>query len=256
MANELTFRALVVREISTGESDKLISVIAQDLGKVFITCKGVRNIKSQRLSSSQLFCYTEFTVTERYDRYYLKEAALIENFYPIREDIEKLALAEYICDAAGELSLEGECEDNNILSLALNTLFVISEGTRPLPLIKSAFEMRLCLLSGFAPSLEGCGICGGSASSYILDIDGGMLVCGSCALSLEDAGRPVKGPAISGALLSALNYIVSAPPKRLFSFTLDKTLEKELAEVTEKYFLYHVERGFDTLNFYNSLINK
>ena len=255
MPKEKTFRALVVREVAVGESDKLLTALAEGIGKLTIICKGVRNIKSQRLASTQLFCYDEFTVSQRNEMYYLKEASLIENFYTIREDIESLALAEYICDAVGEVSLEGaEGESDGILSLALNTLYMISKKSRPLLFIKSVFEMRLCSIIGFEPYLDNCSVCGKETDSGVLDINGGVLICSDCILSEEITQSFVRAE-LSPALLSALLYIVRAPSKRLFSFSLGEDEIQKLSEICEKYFLARVEHGFDTLRFFNSLIN-
>ena len=251
MANEKTFKGLIVRELAMGEQDKLISVIAEGIGKVMISCKGVRNIRSHRLAATQLFCYDEFTVSEKGGRMYLKEVALIDNFYPLRENIESLALAQYICDAVCEVSLEGDSEDDEILNLALNTLYLISTGSKSKVLIKAAFELRLCSIIGFAPLLDSCSVCGEKKDNYSLDINGGVLICDDCWLNTENT--VISGAKLSPAILSAMRYIVSAPPKRFFSFGIDESLYPELSDICERYFLSKTERSFDTLKFYRSL---
>ena len=251
MANEKTFKGLVVRELATGEQDKLISVIAEGQGKITISCKGVRSIKSHRLASTQLFCYDEFTVSERGGRMYLKEAQLISNFYALRENIESLALAQYVCDAVCEVSLEGDAEDDDILNLALNTLYIISTGSKPKELIKAAFELRLCSVTGFAPLLDLCSVCGEEKEGYTFDINGGVLICDDCWLDAENT--VISGARLTPAVLSAMRYIITAPPKRLFSFYIDESLYPELSDISERYFLSKIERSFDTLKFYHSL---
>lgn len=252
MPHERTFRALIVRETAVGEQDKLISVISENEGKLLINCKGVRSIKSQRLSATQLFCYDEFTVTERNGRLYLKEAELIENFYPVREDIERLALAQYVCDAVCEVSMEGETGDSAVISLALNTLYVIAENSKPLALIKGTFEMRLSAEIGYMPMLDMCSVCEREKEHYYLDINGGVLICADCFMDIPREKAPVSA-ALPRPLLLALRYIVSAPSKRLFSFTINEELYADFSLVCEKYFLARVEHGFETLDFYHSL---
>jgi DNA repair protein RecO (recombination protein O) len=53
--------------------------------------------------------------------------------------------------------------------------------------------------------------------------------------------------------LSALRYIVSAEPKKLFSFRLGAAAAKRLADIAEAYILSQLERGFKTLEFYKNL---
>jgi hypothetical protein len=51
-----------------------------------------------------------------------------------------------------------------------------------------------------------------------------------------------------------LRYIVSAPDKRLFSFTMkDAEEERALDRATESFLLNQLERDFDTLHFYRSV---
>ena len=252
MPHEMTFRGLIVRETAIGEQDKLISVISEGDGKLLLTCKGVRSIKSQRLAATQLFCYDEFTVTEKNGRLYLKEAVLIENFYALREDIERLALAQYVCDAVCEVSMEGETDNGTVLSLTLNTLYAVAGRIKPLPLIKGAFEMRLSAEIGFMPMLDTCSICSSEKEHNYLDINGGVLICSDCFLDMPGDKHTDTAP-LPHALLLALRYVVSAPVKRLFSFTVAEELYADLSLVCEKYFLARVEHGFETLSFYHSL---
>lgn len=249
MTEELTFKALVLRETPLGESDKLLTVIADGLGKALISCRGVRSIKSHRLASTQIFCYDEFTVSVKKGRYFLKEATLIENFYSLREDIERLALAQYVAEVTETVCVE-EMADNDLLALALNTLYMLSSTERTVYHIKACFEMRLASLIGFMPQLGECAICQKKEDDPLfLDIPGGTLLCSECALN-SDKGSVT---ALSPDVLGALRYITSASPKRIFSFTLDDTLYPELSSVCENYLIYHLEKSFDTLKFFHSL---
>ena len=247
MAEDLTFRALVLRETATGESDKLLTLLAENMGKITVSCRGVRSIKSHRLATTQLFCFNEFTVTVKKDRYYLKEASLIENFYAIRENIEKLALAQYVSELTEEVCVEGE-EANEILALALNTLFMLSESSRSIYHIKSCFELRLCCLIGFMPDLSVCRSCQSEEQLYF-DIAEGTLICSQCALD-ENAKNVCF---LEKGTLDAMRYLTSAPSKRIFSFIIDEDLYPSLSQVCENYLIYRLEKKFETLSFFHSL---
>lgn len=253
MTKELTIKALVLREIPMGESDKLITVLAKDMGKLLISCKGVRNTKSHRLSSTQLFCYDEFTLTEKDEKYYLKEAALIENFYSIREDIEKLALAQYVLQVTEEVSIEGEY-DNSVLSLVLNTLYMISSSNKGLKHIKACFELRIASILGFMPDLSECSVCARKTPPpFFLDIEGGNIICKDCMSEISDFDA-WKYADLSAALFLAVRYVISAPPKRVFSFNLGSDEDVKFFDLCERYLLTHLEKDtFDTLKFYRSL---
>ena len=64
------------------------------------------------------------------------------------------------------------------------------------------------------------------------------------------AGCPCPCP--RGALAAA-RYIVSGPPKKLFSFALAEESLRRLGQATEAFLMTQQERGFRTLDYYKQL---
>ena len=60
-----TFDGLILRESAYGESDKLLTVLTADEGKVFMIAKGVRSLKSKNLALCRLFTYANFEYYEK-----------------------------------------------------------------------------------------------------------------------------------------------------------------------------------------------
>ena len=162
MSQTLKTNGLVIRETAVGESDKILTLLTPELGKISVYCKGVRSIKSHRMAATQLFCYDELTLISRGDKYTLGEACLIENFFDIRADISKFALAQYFADLLCEVSTENE-NQSELLSLALNTFHILLSDN-PLILIKSVFELRVLCVIGLTPDLSACDGCGKTES--------------------------------------------------------------------------------------------
>ena len=61
---------------------------------------------------------------------------------------------------------------------------------------------------------------------------------------MRPAARPTVRMPLSSASLAAMRYIVSCPDKKLFSFTLTGSAEKELCDAAESYLLTQLERSF------------
>ena len=136
--------------------------------------------------------------------------------------------------------------DGEVLSLTLNAIYALCKLKRPQPLVKAAFELRMMVIAGFSPMVDGCCVCGSDAPDRF-DVAGGMAVCAKCS-----APGSLRLP-ISPACLAAMQHIVSCESKRVFSFNLLPEPLKELSDVSETYFLTQLERGFYTLDFYKSL---
>ena len=100
-------RGIVIRTIDIGENDKLLTLLTEEKGKITAYVRGSRSMKSRSFAAAQLCCYSRFVLMKKNDRYYVQESELCENFFSIREDIERTALASYICDAVGFVAIEG-----------------------------------------------------------------------------------------------------------------------------------------------------
>ena len=77
----------------------------------------------------------------------------------------------------------------------------------------------------------------------------GVLCCAACRGRL---GGGVSMPLSPGALAAA-RYIVSGPPKKLFSFALAEESLRRLGQATEAFLMTQQERGFRTLDYYKQL---
>ena len=94
---------------------------------------------------------------------------------------------------------------------------------------------------------------------------GGKLICTDClakknnkkvvvSKEFEDMPEASILCGLSPSALAALRYIVTAPDSKIFSFELkDDGETNELSKAAESYILNHLERGFDSLEFYKSL---
>jgi len=156
---QLRVNGLVVRENPMGDNDKLLTVITEEMGKIMISGKGVRSLRSKHMPATQLFSYSSFVLRKSHGYFYISDSTLNEAFFGIRMDLDKLALASYLCDVAAEFSVEG-IGDEDLMRLTLNTLFALSNDAKiPLKQIKAAFEFRCASIEGFKPNLVACDQC-------------------------------------------------------------------------------------------------
>lgn len=249
MAHFVT-RGLVLREVNYKESDKILTVLAEGEGKRTVKAPGCRGKNSPLSAAGQLLVFSEMTLFDFQDRLSLKEAATIQEFRGVREDLDKLALGSYFAEVTEAAAEEG-VETPGMLSLILNSLYALDKLDKPLELVKAAFEMKLCCLIGYGPLLDGCAVCGEPQPERpLLHLNEGVLHCGKCRGELggEGVSLPLDGPT-----LAALRHIVYGDPKRLFSFTIPPGSQEVLSGVCESFLLTQMERGFKTLDFYKSL---
>ena len=261
---ELTsVRGLIVRETPVGEYDKLLTVVTEEMGRITVSGKAIRSLKSKHMPATQLFCYSNFTLRKSRGYYYISDSALIESFYGLRLDLDRLALASYLCDVAAEMAVEG-VGDEDLLRLTLNALYALANNKEiPIAQIKAAFELRCAAIEGFLPNLSACDVCGcapNEAERLYLDVMNGRLLCKNCLRNVKhtedliDDGTAHIYLRLTRAIYEAMRYVTEAPSNRFLSFQLAADELPQFGSVCEKYLLNHIEHGFYTLDFYKSIL--
>lgn len=242
---DITTHALVLREVDYKEADKILTVLTSDQGKLTVSARGCRRKNSKLAASAQLLVYSELTLYQFQNRWAIREGNPEQLFWNVRSDVEKLALGSYFAELA-ELVTPEEVPAPEVLRLMLNSLYALDQLNKPLDQVKSAFELKLMSLSGFAPLLDGCAVCGQEPEEPMFHLGEGILHCRACR---NQAGDGVSMP-LTRPALRAMRHIVEGEPKRMLSFTLAARDQKRVDDVAEAFMLTQLERGFRTLDFY------
>lgn len=245
----LTTRGLVLREVNYKESDKILTILTEQEGKLTVSARGCRKKGSALSASCQLLVWSEFTLYEYQGRWAVKEAVSERQFAGVRADLDRLALASYLAEVTETLAEEGQAEPG-LLSLTLNCLHALEKLPLPTGLIKTAFEWKAMALAGYEPLTGECAVCGRTEPEQPrINLTAGVIHCAACR---AEAGEGISMP-LTACALTALRHFVQGDPKRLFSVALDGDSLRQLGEASEAYLMTQLERGFRTLDFLKSL---
>lgn len=251
-------KGLVLSTVDLSESDRLITIYTDTMGLVSALAKGARSLKSRKMSSTMQFCYSSFVLYQQADKYWIREASLIESFFEIRQSIEGLALSAYIVEVLAAVATSDA--DPSLLRLALNSLYAIANDKYPLEIIKGAYEMRISALLGFMPDVVSCQRCGEREGDFYFDVMAGAMECSKCHArsqllneSLTEEHESHILCILPESVKNALCYSIYAPLEKLFSFNILGEDMRFFSHASEEYLLNHLERGFKTLDFYNEV---
>ena len=240
---------VVLRVTDTKETDRILTVLTPDRGKIPLIARGARRKNSRLAAACQMPAYSELTIYKRGGWYLLDEASPVELFDGLGRDIQLLALAAWFCELTEAVCAE-ETACPEILSLLLNGLYALCYTEKEPQLVKAAFQFRLMALAGFEPLAEGCAVCGArDVRTPMLDIFGGFVTCGGC----KSPDSRMRLPLTEGGL-AALRHVLGADGKRLYSFTLEKSALQALDHAGEAFIAAQLERSFRTLDYYKSLL--
>ncbi len=131
---------VILRETPIGEADKMMTVLTAKYGRISVFARGAKRLKSPLFTASQLFSYSDLTVSKSTNgTYQLRSADLIESFYHIRDTLEGAALASYMADVAADIAVEDE-DETSLFRLVLNCFHAISVKKKPLLQIKAVLR--------------------------------------------------------------------------------------------------------------------
>lgn len=244
----VTTKAIVLRETAYKESDKILTLLTPEQGKLTVQARGCRKKGNGLSAACQQLVWSEMTLAEFRGRWSVTEAAVELEFRRLRSDLDRLTLGSYFAEIL-ESIVQEESPAEGLLPLLLNCLFALDQLEYPLPQVKAAFELRCMSLAGFEPLLDACAACGREPEQPRLNLTQGVLHCASCG---QEVGEGISMP-LSHPVLLAMRHILTCPGKKLLSFRLEEQALAQLGDVCEAYLLTQLERGFRTLDFYKQL---
>jgi DNA repair protein RecO (recombination protein O) len=192
---EITTRALVLRTRSYGESDRLVTLLTEDHGKITGMAKGARNSKRRFAGTLEPFLQVRAVFHHRPagDLVFLHRAELIRPMRRFTQDLERYVAGSYVLDLADRMVL-GRESGADVYALVLEALDLLDRHGRSDALLH-AYELRLLAASGWAPELARCPSCGRSlagAPTVYLVADRGGFLCRPCVPPGELV-RPIVG---------------------------------------------------------------
>lgn len=242
-ASRFTTNALVIKEMTVGESDRLLTLLSEDYGIIRAFAYGAKSIKSKKHMATGMLSYSSMTLIKNKDTFRINEANPIHIFFKAGSDIDTFCLSQYFCEISLVLAPR-EMPGGEFLRLILNSLHFLSEKTKNPLLIKAITELRAASISGYMPDLVACGECGKFEDNlmYFMPLDG-SLYCNSC--------RPQEDLiAITPSMLSAMRHIVYSQFNNLYSFQLSNESAAALSKLTEKFLSVQTEHHFTTLDIF------
>ena len=246
----ISTNGLVIKEVKTGESDRIVHILTEKLGVVSAVCKGSRNLKNRLVSSTSLLTYSEFQLYKKKNLYIVDKAETIKGFHKTKNDIETLSLSMYFCQVADFLSPKEE-EADAFLKLTLNSLHFLNEGKKSRELVKFIFEMKYMDLTGYAPDFSCCKVCKKSQDEYFyFDIVNGVIICEDCKKRLNIQ----KVIPVNKTMVKSFRHVLYQPANKIFAFELDESTSKILSKISKNFLHYHWDKNFTSLEFYESLI--
>ena len=231
-------RALILRTRAYGESDRIVSFLTEDFGKLTGIAKGARN--SRRRFAN---CLNPFTLVRVHFRQragatmvFMDSCDLLSLPGNLCEPV-KFAYASYLVELVDFLTVEGN-PSHEAFALLGGALESLRDGPATAGFLRS-FELHLLAEAGFAPRLGECDTCArplAQGAPAHFDRSSGALLCGACG---GDRDGLVT---VSADALASLFQFLDVPPETARAIRIAPAVRAETAALLSDWLALHLPR--------------
>ena len=246
MSQLITVTGMVISASPIGEYDKRVVILTKERGKLSAFAKGARRPQSHLAGSTTPCYFGTFTLYEGRTSYTIHSAEISHYFSELRMDVEAAYYAFYFLEFADYYAKEGN-DEREMLKLLFQTMRVLTKRILPLPLVKNIFELKAISINGEGPQVFQCVNCGCKDRPCVFSVRAGGLVCRECDQGVTD------GWSLNTSTLYAMQYIISSPIEKLYTFQLSDEVMKEFDRIMERYKEVYVEKHFKSLEILRQL---
>lgn len=241
MGQTYILTGIILNTMPVGEYDKRITILTRERGKITAFARGARRPKSSLQAATNLFCFGSFEAYEGRSSYTVVKAEISNYFRELATDLDKtyygcyfLELADYFCQE------NSDCV--NQLKLVYQTLRALNVPSLSPKLVRVIYELKTLVYFGVYPNVFACTACGSRENLWCFDEKSNGVMCRDCQPG------SAKYP-LDDAALYTMQYIVTAPVEKLYTFTVTEEVFDQVRKLIQYYINQYVEKELKTVAF-------
>lgn len=240
MSQTITVTGMILSATPMGEYDKRVVLLTKERGKISAFAKGARRQNSALMGMTNPFVFGEFSLYEGRTSYSLVQANISNYFMELTTDLEGAYYGFYFMEFADYYTREYN-DETQMLKLLYQSLRALASGKIDRNLVRYIFELKALVINGEYPDVFRCTNCGSTDRGVIFSSKNHGLICEDCAGMVKD------GIAITNSTLYTLQYIVSSPIEKLYTFTVSDEVLGQLQRIMKQYMGLYVDKQFKSL---------
>lgn len=240
MSQKITVTGMILSAAPIGEYDRRVVILTKERGKISAFAKGARKQNSALMGMTNPFSFGEFLLYEGRSSYNLMQANISNYFMELSADFEGAYYGFYFMEFADYYTREYN-DETQMLKLLYQTLRALGSDKIPRELVRCIFELKALVVNGEYPDVFRCTSCGAKDRGCVFSAKNRGLVCEECRSLVKD------GIHINESTLYALQYIVSSPIEKLYTFTVSDEVLRQLKLIMKQYIGLYVDKTFKSL---------
>ena len=214
MSDLITLTGIVLSATPVGDYDRRLLLLTAERGKISAFAKGARRPNSPFVAGTRALAFGSFTLYEGRSTYNLKSMEIKNYFTELSQDVEAVCYSSYFCEFADYYGREG-VDGREMINILYAALLALKRGDMDRILVRYVYELKMMASQG-EYSEEPFQVCHESAAY-------------------------------------AWHYVITTPPKNLFSFNLKPEAAAEFFRAVDGLKRFYVDRVFKSLDVLKAL---
>ncbi|MDO5345227.1 MAG: DNA repair protein RecO [Lachnospiraceae bacterium] len=217
MSQGITLTGMVLSAAPSGDYDKRVVLLTKERGKITAFARGARRQNSSLLAAASPFTFGNFLLYEGRTAYTLAGAEIKNYFEKVKEDFQGAFYGFYFMEFAEYYGQEN-LDASQMLNLLYVSLLALEKEKLPDRLVRYVLEIKMMVINGEYPQ------------DIVLD------------------------PALSDAARYTLRYVIQAPIRNLYTFTVKDEVLEEIAGVQDKIRQKYMDRRLKSLDILEDMV--
>ena len=240
MAESFEVTGMIISSMPVGEYDRRIVILTKECGKIAAFAKGARRPNSQLVGVTRAFIFGRFEVYRSRDSYTIYKAYADNYFEEVVTDLDGILYACYFAELADYYGREN-LDASEIINLLYISLKALTKEHIPNELVRYIYELRLIAINGECPDVFVCHECGADNINAYSLLENAFL-CEECSQKTTGTIR------LSQTCVYTIQYIITSPLKKLFSFTVDENVLSVIRRVMNRITKITFDKDFKSKN--------
>ena len=211
MEDLVTVNGIVLKHSPSGDYDWVVTIFTAERGKITAFARGARKPGNKLCGCVEPFCFGSFKLFASRTAYNIQEASIDNYFEGFRTDLEAACYGTFFLELASYYTRENN-EDRDLLNLLYISLKALLKESLANALVRCIYELKALEIEGEYPGVpEGA------------------------ELTLSESAR------------YTLEYIEKSPINKLYTFSVNDEVLKELSLVTSLYRNRYIDKKLNSL---------
>lgn len=238
MAGTYSARTLTLKATKLGESDLILTLLAEDGSLIKGVLKSARNPRSKNVGRGDVFMCGDLLLARGKSLDIISEVRVIESYKNLREEPERMLAASYISEVLLRIAQQDLLEPR-LFDMSRSALDALSSSSiDSVYLITLSFLVKALALLGLRPALTHCVDCETmidvadcSCPDLYWSTEAGGVIC-------EDCGDILSGQPIQPAAVAWILRLMMSPFTEVAEENMEPAAQRVVRQCMEDMFEY------------------